>query len=85
MLASAIPSSSRVVTPGATCSRTSSSVSPTRRPADRILTIWSGVLPSIRSRPKRAMPYAVCSAAAKDSGKPLGDLVDLAHAIDLHE
>src|SRR5512138_725759 len=85
MCASAIASSSLVVTPGATCSRTSSRVSPTKRPAARILTIWSSVLPSIRSRPKSPMPYAVCSAAAQDTGKPLGDLVDVTHAVDLHE
>src|SRR5690348_16504850 len=81
MWSSAIASSSPVVTPGRTASRSTSRVWPVSRPATRIFSIWSGVLISMpRSRKPNALALRDVVERAED---PLGDLVDLAHAVDL--
>src|SRR6188768_3669225 len=81
MWSSAIASSSPVVTPGRTASRSTSRVSPVRRPATRIFSIWSGVLISIpRSRKPNVLALRDVVEGVED---PLRDLVDVAHAVDL--
>src|SRR4051812_9449666 len=81
MCCSATASSSAVVTPGRTASRSSSSVSATTRPARRIACTCSGVLYSImRSRLRNT-----ARRSAHRGKEPTGDLVDLASAIDLNE
>src|SRR6195952_5230760 len=85
MCSSAILSRSPVVTPSFTEERSSSRVSPTRSPATRILAIWSGVL---ISTPRSRKPIASHSALVdvlEGLEDPLGDLVDLTHAVDLDE
>src|SRR5512139_3785110 len=90
MWSSAIASSSRVVIPARTEPRSSSSVRPTTRPAARMPSICSGVLISTpRSRQPIARRLPVRRSALGDDVEgvedPLGDLVDLAHAVDLDE
>src|SRR5947209_2157642 len=84
MLSSAIASSSAVVMPARTEARSSSRVSPTRRPATRIRPICSGVFSSI---PRSRKPNE--RSALRDGGEraedPVGDLVDVACAVDLDE
>src|SRR3954452_1974025 len=83
MTCSAIPSSSSVVTPGRRAARTASSASATTRPAARMSLICSGLLTSMRSLvalTRRSV--ADRSQRRLDAG---GDVVDGAHAVDLHE
>src|SRR5512132_1003101 len=81
MYSSAMVSSCLVVMPGATWSVISSRVSPTSSPAARILTSCSGVLPSMRSRPKSP----TISSVGQHRDEALGHLVDVPHAVNLHE
>ena len=87
MLSSAIASSSPVVTPGRAAERSSSSVSPTSSPATRILSIWSRVLIS-RPRSRNPIETFAVSSCGNDVERvedPLGDVLDLAEAVDLDE
>src|SRR6195952_2356382 len=90
MCCSAMASSSPVLIPGRTSGRSSSRVCPTNNPATRILAIWSGVLISIpRSRqPIRPVPSTTTLALVdflQRAEDALGDLLDLAHAVDLDQ
>src|SRR3954447_9153207 len=87
MFFSAMASRSPVVMPGRTASRSSSRVSPTSSPATRILPICSGVLISTpRSRkPMAAYPGSALADVVEGVEDALGDLVDLAHAVDLDQ
>ena len=54
------------------------------RPATRIFSIWSGVLISMpRSRKPNVASLSVTLVEGVED--PLGDLVDLAHAVDLDQ
>src|ERR687886_1816836 len=83
MTCSAMPSSSSVLTPGATAAATASSASATTRPAARMSRICSALLSSIRSLTVVRVP----SAARRRQGRREAprDPVDVAHAVDLHE
>ena len=72
-------SSSPVVMPAAVRSRISARVSPTTSPARRISRIWSGVLVSRRWRPNITPVVQTLERGLE----PRGDLVDVAHAVDL--
>src|SRR6478735_613224 len=94
MLSSAIASSSRVLMPGTAAARSSSSVSPTSRPATRINATCSGVLIWMdrAERDRAHMGSAGGRSAHRGRGRVAdgleqagGDGVDLAHAVDLHE
>src|SRR5512139_2692660 len=78
MYCSAAASSSAVVMPGATRSRTRASAPATTSPAARMLASWSAVLISMRAlRP---------STSALDRGEDaVAHLVDRAHAVHLDE
>src|SRR4051812_29361620 len=83
MFPSAMASSSPVVTPAATASRSSSRVNPTSRPALRMSSICSGVLISSE---RSSTPISRPSALGHDVERvedSLGDLVDRTHAVDL--
>src|SRR5215213_5405829 len=80
MTCSARPSSSRVLTPGATAVRTASSASATTRPALRMRRIWSAVLSSIRS-----LTDASADGRLQGRGQPAGDVVHGPHAVHLHQ
>ena len=86
MLSSASASSSPVVTPGAPA-RAQQLEGLGRRAGrpTRIRSIWSRVLISMPRSPKHHGSASVCGTTSSAVEDPLGDLVDLAHAVDLDE
>src|SRR5688572_1303514 len=82
MLSSAIAASSAVEVAARTEPRSSSRVRPTTRPALRIRSICSGVLIST-PRSRSPMPASGLRDDVKGFEYPLGDVADLAHAVDL--
>src|SRR5690349_25176497 len=80
MLSSAIASSSPVVMPTRTEDRSSSSVSPTTRPARRIASICSGDLIWM---PRSLRDMSALGHHVEGVEDARGDLVDLAHPVDL--
>src|SRR3954451_937726 len=87
MCSSASVSSSSVVMPGRTDRRSSSRVSPTTRPAARIVSTCAGVLISTpRSRnTRRRLGGAGAVELAEHAEHPGRHLVDRPHAVDPHE
>src|SRR4051794_23327270 len=79
MCSAAIASSSAVVTPGRTASRSSSSVSPTTTPARRIRAICSGDLISIALRSRN---IGLSAVRLQGVDRPLRDLVDAPLGLD---
>src|SRR6478736_780229 len=84
MLSSAIASSSPVLMPARTLPRSSSSVWPTTRPALRIRSICWGVLIST-PRSRRPMTSSGLRSLVQRLEDALGDVGDLAHAVDLDD
>src|SRR5919112_6587123 len=82
MCACASASRSAVVMPGRASSRARASVSWTTSPAARISSSWAGDLTSTRERPNTGRSASAVLELVED---PVGDRVDLSHAVDLHE